>query len=149
MSCLRTWFSGGVGSAGLTVGLDDLRALFQPKCSYAKCSRVSTDLRKQIFQAWRSAIEMTTNCFYPNTVFSNQCFPFILEDGGVNIFHVVQSLVSCQLQACWIMSTHTVMLSRGQILATMARPAHIGNTTETEGGKGRRTRWAEQRFCFT
>lgn len=31
MGCLRTWFSGG---AGLTVGLDNFKVLFQPKCFY-------------------------------------------------------------------------------------------------------------------
>lgn len=28
---LGTWFSGGLGSVGLTVGLDDFEGLFQPK----------------------------------------------------------------------------------------------------------------------
>ena len=28
---LGTWVSGGLGSAGFTVGLEDLKALFQPK----------------------------------------------------------------------------------------------------------------------
>jgi len=27
---LGTWFSGGLGHVGLTVGLDDLKGLFQP-----------------------------------------------------------------------------------------------------------------------
>ena len=31
---LGTWFSGGLGSLRLTVGLDDLKALFQPKRFY-------------------------------------------------------------------------------------------------------------------
>ena len=34
MWCLGTWFSGGLGSARLTVGLDDLKGLFQPKLFY-------------------------------------------------------------------------------------------------------------------
>ena len=29
--CLGTWFSGGLGSVRFTVGLDDLKGLFQPK----------------------------------------------------------------------------------------------------------------------
>lgn len=32
--CLQTWFSGGPDSAGLMVGLDDLRDLFQTKPFY-------------------------------------------------------------------------------------------------------------------
>ena len=101
------------------------------------------DLKKQVFQPWRSTIEMTTNCFYPNIVFNSRCFLFTLEDDGANILHVVPSLVSYQLRACWIMSTCTLMLSHGQILATMTQPAGRCNTTGTEGGKGRRTRQAE------
>lgn len=31
---LRTWFSGGLGSAGLMVGVNDLGGPFQPKWSY-------------------------------------------------------------------------------------------------------------------
>ena len=31
MWCLGTWFSGGLGSVRFTVGLDDLKGLFQPK----------------------------------------------------------------------------------------------------------------------
>ena len=31
MWCLGTWFSGGLDSVRLMVGLDDLRGLFQPK----------------------------------------------------------------------------------------------------------------------
>ena len=34
MWCLGTWFSGGLGSVGLTVGLDDVKGLFQPKQFY-------------------------------------------------------------------------------------------------------------------
>ena len=34
MWCLGTWFSGGLGSARLKVGLDDLKGLFQPKQFY-------------------------------------------------------------------------------------------------------------------
>jgi len=34
MWCLGTWFSGGLGSARWTVGLDDLTGLFQPKWFY-------------------------------------------------------------------------------------------------------------------
>ncbi|KAK4811143.1 hypothetical protein QYF61_019774 [Mycteria americana] len=34
MKCLGTWYSGGLGSARLTVGLDDLKGLFQPKRFY-------------------------------------------------------------------------------------------------------------------
>ncbi|KAK4815132.1 hypothetical protein QYF61_017573, partial [Mycteria americana] len=34
MWCLGTWFSGGLGSARLTVGLDDLKGLFQSKQFY-------------------------------------------------------------------------------------------------------------------
>ncbi|KAK4832597.1 hypothetical protein QYF61_024388 [Mycteria americana] len=30
MRCLGTWFSGGFGSVRFTVGLDDLKGLFQP-----------------------------------------------------------------------------------------------------------------------
>lgn len=28
---LGTWFRGGFGNAGLTVGFDDIKGLFQPK----------------------------------------------------------------------------------------------------------------------
>jgi len=31
---LGTWFSGGLGSVRLTVGLDDFKGLFQPKRFY-------------------------------------------------------------------------------------------------------------------
>ena len=34
MWCLGTWFSGGLGSVTLMVGLDDLKGLFQPKRFY-------------------------------------------------------------------------------------------------------------------
>jgi len=34
MCCLGSWFSGGLGSVRLTVGLDDLKGLFQPKQFY-------------------------------------------------------------------------------------------------------------------
>ena len=34
MWCLGTWLSGGLGSVRLTVGLDDLKGLFQPKQFY-------------------------------------------------------------------------------------------------------------------
>ena len=30
LRALGTWFTGGLGNAGLTVGLDDLKDLFQP-----------------------------------------------------------------------------------------------------------------------
>lgn len=34
MWCLGTWFSGALGSAGLTVELEDPKGLFQPKRFY-------------------------------------------------------------------------------------------------------------------
>lgn len=34
MWCLGTWIGGELGGAGLTVGLDDLEGLFQPKPVY-------------------------------------------------------------------------------------------------------------------
>jgi len=34
MQCSGTWFSGGLGSARLMVGLDDLKGLFHPKWFY-------------------------------------------------------------------------------------------------------------------
>ena len=37
-----TWFSGGLGSVRLTVGLDDLKGLFQPKRFYD--SKLSSNL---------------------------------------------------------------------------------------------------------
>ena len=44
MWCLGTWFSGGLGSAGLTVGLDDLKGLFQPKRFYDSNTGYCTSL---------------------------------------------------------------------------------------------------------
>lgn len=34
MWCLWTWFTGGLDSAGLTDGLDDIEGLLQPKQFY-------------------------------------------------------------------------------------------------------------------
>ena len=34
MWCLGTWFSGGLGSVRFTVGLDDLKGIFEPKRFY-------------------------------------------------------------------------------------------------------------------
>jgi len=34
MRCLEMWFSGGLGSVRLTVGLDDVKGLFQHKRFY-------------------------------------------------------------------------------------------------------------------
>lgn len=36
---LRTWFSGELGNAGLTVGLDELDGLFQPEQFYDTLQR--------------------------------------------------------------------------------------------------------------
>ena len=44
MWCLGTWFTGGLGSAQLTVGLDDLKGLFQPKQFYDSICSSAMDL---------------------------------------------------------------------------------------------------------
>ncbi|KAK4832564.1 hypothetical protein QYF61_024064 [Mycteria americana] len=43
MWCSGTWFSGGLGSVGFMVGLDDLKGLFQPKRFYDS-KRVNVDI---------------------------------------------------------------------------------------------------------
>ncbi|KAK4825545.1 hypothetical protein QYF61_000122 [Mycteria americana] len=47
MCCLGTWLSGGPHSAGLTVGLDDREALFQPRRFHdSKCCLPHTGQKK-------------------------------------------------------------------------------------------------------
>lgn len=48
MPFLRTWFSGGLGRAGLMVGFDDLRGLF-----YAKCFSGSMICRERVIPPCR------------------------------------------------------------------------------------------------
>jgi len=41
MGNLGTWFSGGLGSVGFMVGLNDIKGLFQSRLSYDSISRWS------------------------------------------------------------------------------------------------------------
>ena len=49
MWCLGTWHSGGLGSAGLMVGLDDLKGLFQPKFYDSQGYSDTTAMNKEFF----------------------------------------------------------------------------------------------------
>jgi len=75
---LGTWFSGGLGSVRFTVGLDDLKGLFQPKLFYDYLRYFPFCLRErkllQIHICSKSAI--IPNCLLWATVGLPVPYPF-------------------------------------------------------------------------
>lgn len=77
MSCVEVlwstfiWFTGGLCSAGLTVGLDGLKKLFQPKWLYGSMiSNIRTSWLVILWLVWYSATQIKVSINTWNSIFS-------------------------------------------------------------------------------
>ena len=73
--CTGTWFSGGLGSIKFTVGLNDLKSLFQPKRFYGS---ISSSFGMVTF-VWKVRFQL---CYKIN-IKTNSCNPSMARSEGV------------------------------------------------------------------
>lgn len=76
MWCLRTWFSGGLGNVKLTVGIDHLNGLFQPKLQFYDCY---APLKPEHFEVTKTSVGLFNALGCGEMWICSACVPWYWE----------------------------------------------------------------------